>query len=97
MDAFQTFIKPPKKSSASRQRIKPVRYQSFTLNEADYIDDSIKNEEHRFAKSFNLNLRYTYDVLSEHNPRFMDSIHRIYPKRTCEKGYYKQTEVIHVA
>ena len=47
--------------------------------EADFIQELLKKNEKKLARSFNFTLRYTEDVLSLHNSKFGDFVDSIYP------------------
>ena len=48
-------------------------------HEADFIDELLKKNEKKLARSFNFTFRYIDDVLSLNNSRFGDFVDRIYP------------------
>jgi hypothetical protein len=47
--------------------------------EADFIQELLRKNEKKLARSFNFTFRYIDDVLSLHNSRFGDFVDRIYP------------------
>jgi hypothetical protein len=47
--------------------------------EADFIQEFLKKNEKKLARSFNFTFRYINDVLSLNNSRFGEFIDRIYP------------------
>jgi hypothetical protein len=47
--------------------------------EADFIQELLKKNEKKLARSFNFTFRYIEDVLSLNNSRFGDFVDRIYP------------------
>jgi hypothetical protein len=47
--------------------------------EADFIQELLKKNEKKLARSFNFTFRYIDDVLSLNNSRFGDFVDRIYP------------------
>jgi hypothetical protein len=47
--------------------------------EADFIQELLKKNEKKLARSFNFTFRFIYDVLSLNNSRFGDFVDRIYP------------------
>jgi hypothetical protein len=47
--------------------------------EADFIQELLKKNEKKLARSFNFTFRYIDDVLSLNNSRFVDFVDRIYP------------------
>jgi hypothetical protein len=47
--------------------------------EADFIQELLKKNEKKLARSFNFTLHNTYDVLSLNNSRYGDFVDRIYP------------------
>ena len=47
--------------------------------EADFIQGLLKKNRSKRARSFNLTLRYIYDLFSLNNSRFGDFVDRIYP------------------
>ena len=51
----------------------------FYSYEADFIQELLKKNEKKLARSFNFTFRYIDDVLSLNNYRFGDFVDRIYP------------------
>jgi hypothetical protein len=47
--------------------------------EVDFLQGLLKNKDIKLAKTFSFSFRYIDDVLSLHNSRFSDYLHRIYP------------------
>jgi len=47
--------------------------------EADFIQELLKKNDKKLARSFNFTFRYIDDVLSLNNSRFGDFVDRIYP------------------
>ena len=47
--------------------------------EADFIQELLKKNEKKLARSFNFTFRYIDDILSLNNSRFGDFVDRIYP------------------
>jgi hypothetical protein len=58
----------------------PVFADLFLYSDkADFIQELLKKNEKKLARSFNFTFRYIDDVLSLNNSRFGDFVDRIYP------------------
>ena len=49
------------------------------MNEAEFIQNLVKQKKISVAKAFNLTFRYIDDVISLNNPKFSDHLSKIYP------------------
>jgi hypothetical protein len=57
--------------------------------EADFIQELLKKNEKKLARSFNFMFCYIDDVLSLNNFRFGNFVDRIYPIELENKGYHR--------
>ena len=52
-------------------------FHKLKLHYIEFIQEFLKKNEKKLARSFNFTFRYIYDVLSLHNSRFGDFVDRI--------------------
>ena len=57
----------------------PLLVDLFLYSQADFIQELLKKNEKKLARSFNFTFRYADDVLSLNKSRFGDLVDRIYP------------------
>ena len=57
----------------------PLLVDLFLYSQADFIQELLKKNEKKLARSFNFTFRYIDDVISLNNFRFGDFVDRIYP------------------